>query len=72
MWLLSGSFFSAERFPDAMQPFIKALPLTLTNDALRAIMNEGASLAAVAPHTLALAAWCVVSFALAVWLFRWE
>jgi ABC-type multidrug transport system permease subunit len=72
MWLLSGSFFSAERFPDAMQPFIRALPLTLTNDALRAIMNEGASLAAVAPHTLALAAWCVVSFALAVWLFRWE
>ena len=28
MWVLSGIFFSSERFPEAMQPFIKALPLT--------------------------------------------
>ena len=28
MWLFSGVFFSSERFPDAAQPFIQALPLT--------------------------------------------
>lgn len=28
MYLLSGSFFSAERFPDWLQPFVQALPLT--------------------------------------------
>ena len=72
MWLLSGSFFSADRFPGWMQPFVRALPLTLVNDALRAIMNDGASLAAVAVPVLALAAWTVVSFVLALALFRWE
>ncbi|HEY8534891.1 MAG TPA: ABC transporter permease, partial [Vicinamibacterales bacterium] len=38
MWLLSGVFFSASNFPDAMQPVIQALPLTGLNDALRAVM----------------------------------
>ena len=43
MWLLSGVFFSSERFPKAVQPFIQALPLTALNDALRAVMLEGRS-----------------------------
>ncbi len=72
MWMLSGSFFSSERFPAVMQPFVKALPLTLANDALRAIANEGAGLAAVAPQLAALAAWGVVTFVIAVRIFRWE
>jgi ABC transporter DrrB family efflux protein len=72
MWLLSGSFFSAERFPAAMQPFVQALPLTAVNDALRAIMNEGAGLAQTAGDLAILAAWSVASFFLALWLFRWE
>jgi ABC-2 type transport system permease protein len=33
MWLLSGTFFSSKRFPEAAQPFIQALPLTQINDA---------------------------------------
>ena len=41
MWLVSGTFFSAERFPDALQPLIRALPLTALNNALRAVMLEG-------------------------------
>src|SRR5690606_21573584 len=41
MWLLSGVFFSYERFPEAVQPIIQGLPLTALNDALRAIMNDG-------------------------------
>ena len=36
MWIFSGIFFSTERFPAAMQPFVQALPLTALNDALRA------------------------------------
>jgi hypothetical protein len=55
-----------------MQPFIQALPLTATNDALRALMNEGASAAAVAPDLAILTAWMVASFWLALAWFRWE
>jgi ABC-type multidrug transport system permease subunit len=72
MWLLSGTFFSAARFPDFLQPFIKILSLTALNDALRAVMNEGAPLAAVWPPLGILLLWCAVSFALALWLFRWQ
>ena len=45
MWVLSGIFFSSERFPELLQPFIQALPLTALIDALRAVMLEGATLA---------------------------
>jgi ABC transporter DrrB family efflux protein len=72
MWLLSGSFFSADRFPDWMQPFVRALPLTIVNDALRAIMNEGMGLAGVVGPLLVLGVWAAVSFVLALVLFRWE
>jgi ABC-type multidrug transport system permease subunit len=71
MFVLSGVFFSASHFPDAMQPFIRALPLTALNDALRAVMIEGARLAAVAPQALLLAGLGAVSFAAALRLFRW-
>ncbi len=72
MWLLSGSFFSAARFPDLLQPFIKALPLTAVNDALRAVMNDGVALPAVALPLGVLAAWGLASFALALRIFRWQ
>jgi len=72
MWILSGVFFSSERFPDAVQPFIKALPLTALVDALRANMLQGASLVDVAPSLAALSACLVVCFALAMKLFRWR
>lgn len=71
MWLLSGAFFSSKHFPDAAQPFIQALPLTQLNDALREIMLEGVSLSGVAWRLGILAAWAVVSFALALKWFRW-
>jgi ABC-type multidrug transport system permease subunit len=72
MWIFSGVFFSAARFPDALQPFIQALPLTAVNDALRASMLEGAGWSRLAPELAIVAAWLVVSFALAVRLFRWR
>lgn len=72
MWLLSGTFFSSERFPEVFQPFIKALPLTALNDVLRSLMNEGATLSSNwAPITIMLA-WCVISFVIALKIFRWQ
>ncbi|MGH7579396.1 MAG: ABC transporter permease [Gemmatimonadales bacterium] len=72
MWIFSGVFFSASRFPDALQPFIQALPLTAVNDALRATLLEGAGWGRLAPELGIIAAWLVVSFALAARLFRWR
>lgn len=72
MWIFSGVFFSASRFPDAIQPFIQALPLTAVIDALRASMLEGAGWSRLGPEVAIVAAWLVVSFALAVRLFRWR
>ncbi len=72
MWILSGIFFSSERFPEAAQPFIKALPLTPLIEALRAVMLEGASLASQAVRLVILLAWGLVTFVLALKIFRWN
>ena len=72
MWVLSGVFFSAQRFPDAVQPLVRALPLTALNDALRAHMLRGAGLVDVLPQLGVLAVWLVVCFTLALKLFRWR
>jgi ABC-2 type transport system permease protein len=72
MWVLSGVFFSAQRFPAAVQPVIHALPLTALIDALRANMLQGEPLARLAPQLGILAVWMMVSFALALKLFRWR
>ncbi len=72
MWVLSGTFFSASHFPDVMQPFVKALPLTAVNDALRANMLQGASLTAVMPQLGVIAFWVVVCYGVALKLFRWK
>jgi ABC-2 type transport system permease protein len=72
MWLLSGTFFSSERFPQVFQPFIKALPLTALNTLLRAVMNEGASLGANWLPVSILLAWLLISFVVALKIFRWQ
>src|SRR5215471_1222776 len=71
MWIFSGVFFSYERFPVVLHPFIKALPLTALNDALRATVLEGTSLTAQPGRLLVLLLWGGVSFALALKWFRW-
>ena len=71
MWIFSGVFFSYERFPAIVQPFIKILPLTALNDALRATILEGATLAAQSSRILVLAVWGGISFLLALRWFRW-
>ena len=72
MWILSGVFFSSQRFPDIVQPIIKALPLTALNDALRATMLQGATLVQIATQIGVLAAWLLVCFPVALKLFRWR
>jgi ABC-type polysaccharide/polyol phosphate export permease len=72
MWVLSGVFFSSENFPRAFQPFIKALPLTATNDAMRATMLRGETWASIGPEMLVLAIWTVGCAWLALKFFRWR
>jgi ABC-type multidrug transport system permease subunit len=72
VWLGSGVFFSYERFPEAIQPLLQALPLTPLNDALRRVMLDGAGLGGVLPELGILLAWGVASFVVAVRAFRWE
>ncbi len=72
MWIFSGVFFSSANFPRVFQPAIHALPLTAVNDALRANMLEGASLASVGGEIAVIAAWMFATFAVALAIFRWR
>jgi ABC-type multidrug transport system permease subunit len=72
MWVFSGVFFAWSRYPAVMHPFIRALPLTAANDALRATMLQGAAWSTNSPQFLILATWLVVCFTLALKLFRWK
>jgi ABC-2 type transport system permease protein len=72
MWIFSGIFFSPERYPDWMQPFIQALPLTAQNNLLRAVMQEGDSMW---QHPLSLAillSWGIVTFVIGLKIFKWN
>jgi ABC-2 type transport system permease protein len=72
MWILSGVFFSSERFPETVQPLINLLPLTALNQGLRGIMLEGKSLGALWPQLALLAAYASISFTVALRVFRWR
>jgi ABC-type polysaccharide/polyol phosphate export permease len=65
-------FFSSQKFPGLMQPFIKALPLTAVIDALRANILQGSNLAQMAPQVGIMVFWLVTCFVLALKLFRWR
>ncbi len=72
MWILSGVFFSASNFPEALQPVIQALPLTALNDALRLVILEGATLGEARGELGLLALWGTFAFAVALRLFKWR
>ena len=72
MWILSGVFFSSANFPDAIQPFVQALPLTALVDAMRAVVLEGAALGDISGELVLLGLWTVVPFSLAMTVFRWR
>jgi ABC-type multidrug transport system permease subunit len=71
MWVLSGTFFSYARFPDAIQPVVRALPLTALNDALRGVMIDGAPLVALAAPVAIVTGWGIASFVVGLRIFRW-
>jgi len=71
MFVLSGIFFSADRFPAAVQPFVRALPLTALNDSLRAVILDGAGFASQLPRIAILALWGAASFGVSMKIFRW-
>jgi ABC-type multidrug transport system permease subunit len=72
MWVLSGIFFSAERFPDALQPLIRVLPLTAVIDALRGNMLQGLSLGQLNWQLAVMMGWLILGFSIALRLFRWR
>ena len=72
MWMLSGIFFSSSRYPDVAQPFIKVLPLTALIDAMRSVMIDGASVFSQTPQIALLAVWGIVTFVIALKIFRWQ
>jgi ABC-type multidrug transport system permease subunit len=72
MWIFSGIFFSTDRFPASAQPFVQALPLTALNNALRAVMLDGAGVPSLLPALALLLAWGAVSFGIALKVFRWQ
>jgi ABC-type multidrug transport system permease subunit len=72
MWILSGVFFSATRFPALLQPFVRALPLTAAIDALRGNMLQGTSLPQLTAPILVLIAWLLACFVVSLRIFRWR
>lgn len=72
MYIVSGVFFSSERFPEAVQPIIQLLPLTAMNDALRGVMLEGKTLLELQSEILVLIVWGFLPFVVALKIFRWH
>jgi ABC-type multidrug transport system permease subunit len=72
MWILSGVFFSASRFPHVIQPFIRALPLTASIDALRGNMLQGLQFNHLVLPLAVMLTWLLISFAIALRIFRWR
>jgi ABC-type multidrug transport system permease subunit len=72
MWILSGVFFSATRFPAVIQPIVRALPLTAAIEAMRGNMLQGTSIGQMMPQIGILLAWFVVPFAVSLRIFRWR
>ena len=72
MFVVSGVFFSSQRFPALLQPVIRILPLTALNEALRAIINDGTSIVHLPFQLTVMVGWLVASFVVALRIFRWS
>jgi ABC-type multidrug transport system permease subunit len=72
MWVLSGAFFSYERFPDVLHEPIRLLPLTALCDGLRVVYAGEASLRTLGHEVIVLSVWSVVGYAIAARTFRWQ
>ncbi|MDZ7748833.1 MAG: ABC transporter permease [Halofilum sp. (in: g-proteobacteria)] len=72
MMFLSGVWFSTEGLHPWLQTLARALPLTHVIEAARAVMIDGAGLAAIAPNLAVLVAMSAAFLALGAFMFRWE
>lgn len=73
-WIFSGLFFSADRFGEGPLYWLsQALPLTHLLSGLRAVILNGATIteSVVWIPLVVLSAWSVITFLLALKLFRW-
>jgi ABC-2 type transport system permease protein len=71
MMLLSGVYFRIDNAPTWMQKAIFVLPLAPFLRMLRAVFNDGASLAGHMSGIAIIAAWALMCFMIAVKRFRW-
>lgn len=71
-FLLAGTFFPIETFPKWLQPFCNILPLTHLNDAMRNVAFEGAHLIDCGKQIGFLGIWLIITYFVAVKVFRWE
>ena len=71
MMLLSGVYFRLDSAPQWMQKAVSVLPLSPYLRMLRAVFNDGATLAGQAAGLAILGVWALLSFLLAVKRFRW-
>lgn len=72
MWILSGVFFSASRFPAIIQPVVRALPLTAAIDAIRMNMLQGMTLNQMVLPVCILIGWLLAAFVVSLRIFRWR
>jgi ABC-type multidrug transport system permease subunit len=71
MMLLSGIYFSYHNFPEAVIPFIQALPLTMLADGIKAIFNESAGFAQVWKYILILNTFGLITFTVGLKFYKW-
>lgn len=71
MMVLSGIFFSYHNFPDAVIPFLQALPLTMLADSIRAVFIEGAGLGQVIMPVAVLSLIGIGTFAVGLKVYKW-
>jgi len=71
-YFLSGTFFPKSSLPAAFQPFIKFLPLTALNDAMRNVAFEGATLLSCWSQITILLVWAALIYIITSKVFRWE
>lgn len=71
-FILSGSFFPIEAFPEFLQPIAKVMPMTFLNDAMRKVAFEGATLSDVAQNILALIVIGIIIYLITLRIFKWE
>ena len=71
-YFLSGTFFPKGALPQSIQWLVNSLPLTALNDALRKVAFEGSHLTDCWKQIGILAVWGVITYIIAVKVFRWE